>query len=339
MSSSLDSPVLSVIIPTYNRSAMVTACVRSLQASGVSGLQAVVVDDGSKDDTEEKVRALGDNVVYLRQENQGPAAARNLGFRQSAGRYVAFVDDDDEWLPGVAAKIVELLDRNPNVDAVFSDAQIRWPDKPPTLWFDFLRANLPAVPHREAADGFRVFERGPFFRRLVERNAIFISAHIMRRQAFESAGMFDLELRGAADWELWMRMASRLTFGCWGEPLAIYARHDDNMSADGDHMNKDFWQALRRCLAKCDDLAPADKELLRRRVRESLLHYAYDAYNSGRYGEARGRFQTLLRECGFEKRSALLWLLCLLPQSLTASLRKLKQGWAGSAAPAGAVAR
>jgi hypothetical protein len=244
---------------------------------------------------------------------------------------VAFVDDDDQWLPNVAPKIIELLDRHAEVDAIFADAQIQWPDKPPTLWFDFLRANLPAVPHSEPMTGFFVFDNVPFFRRMVERNAIFISGHIMRREAFENAGMFDLELRGAADWELWMRMASHQTFGCWHEPLASYVRHDDNMSADGDHMNKDFWQAVRRCLAKCEHLAPAEKDLLRHRVRAALFHYAYDAYGSGRYAEARGRYWTYLQECGFEARVALLWLFCLLPQSLTARLRKLKQGWSRSA--------
>jgi glycosyltransferase involved in cell wall biosynthesis len=329
------STPLSVIVPTYNRSAMVQECVRLLQACGVPGLQILVVDDGSTDDTEEKVRALGDNVLYLRQRNQGPAAARNLGFQHSAGRYVAFVDSDDHWLPDVAAKIVGLLDRNPDVDAVFADAQFVWPDwltrtrKMPASWLEFAAGEeLYRLPYHEPEPGFRVFEGLPFFRRMAERNPVFISAVIMRREAFDGAGRFDPELRGAADWELWLRMASRLTFGCWPEPLAAYLRHDGCMSDDSDHMKKEFWQALKRCRAKCTGLGPAEQDLLRRQERHALFGYAYDAYNRGKYREARVRFGTQLRECGFEARVTLLWALCALPPRLTEGLRKMKRVFA-----------
>src|SRR5258708_1050182 len=103
---------------------MVVDCVRSLQRCGVPGLQVVVVDDGSNDGTEQKVRALGDNVLYLRQQNQGPAAARNLGFRHCAGRYLAFVDDDDQWLSDVPARVLGMLDLHPEVDVVFAEARM-----------------------------------------------------------------------------------------------------------------------------------------------------------------------------------------------------------------------
>src|SRR5262249_57233370 len=111
------------IVPTYNRSAFVRACVGSLRACGVPDLEIIVVDDGSTDDTASVVGEM-EGVVYLSQKNAGPAAARNLGFGHSRGRYVAFLDCDDLWLPGVAGQVVGLLDRHSEVDLIFSDAKV-----------------------------------------------------------------------------------------------------------------------------------------------------------------------------------------------------------------------
>jgi glycosyltransferase involved in cell wall biosynthesis len=337
VSKTTDAPVLSVIIPTYNRAAMVRDCVLSMQRCGLDGLQVVVVDDGSKDDTEQQVRALGDNVLYLRQQNQGPAAARNLGFQHSGGRYVAFVDDDDKWLPGTPAKVVELLDRHREVDAVFADASIAWIDKPPSSWLEFVaNGSLERIPHQELEPRFRVFEGVPFFRHMVVRNPVFISAVVLRREAIAKAGMFDLELRGAADWELWLRVASQFRYGCWPEPLAVYYRHDGCMSNDNDHMLKEFMTALKKCREKCPHLGADEQGLLRTQFRNALFGYAYWAYDRGDYASARVRFGQLLREAGFESRAALLWFACALPFGMAGKARRLKQVLTRSSSPANA---
>src|SRR5579885_1516999 len=98
----MSAPDLSVIIPAYNRAGFLPAVVDSLRAAGAGSLEILVVDDGSTDDTAAVAAALGPPVRYVRQANAGPAAARNHGFGLCAGRYVAFVDSDDEWLPGAA---------------------------------------------------------------------------------------------------------------------------------------------------------------------------------------------------------------------------------------------
>jgi glycosyltransferase involved in cell wall biosynthesis len=320
------SCTLSVIIPTYNRSAMVRDCVRSLLSCGVAGLQVVVVDDGSTDDTEATVRALGDGVVYLRQQNQGPAAARNLGFRHSAGRYVAFLDDDDQWLPGVPARVLGLLDRHPDVDAVFADAQITWADKPPISWLDFTSGDaLLELPHSEPEPGFRVFERRPFFRRLVYRNAMFIGAVVMRREAFQRAGMFDTSLRGAADWELWMRMAAGMTFAFWPEQIGVYRRHDDCMACDLEHMQGEFCGALAKCHGFAWQVGAEEGRYARSQLCASLFAHAYAAYDRGDYPEARRRFQAAAAASRFRLRPTLYFLLCLLPFGLPGRIRRLKQ--------------
>ncbi len=91
---------LSVIIPTYNRADLIRSTIDSIVNCGEEELEIVVVDDGSTDQTPDVVRPLGSPVRYLRQDNQGLAAARNNGFQASCGKYVAFLDSDDLWLPG-----------------------------------------------------------------------------------------------------------------------------------------------------------------------------------------------------------------------------------------------
>lgn len=325
--SSTEAVSLSVIIPTYNRSAHVRDCLVSLRESGVPDLEIIVSDDGSSDDTAAVVAATAPQARYVWQPNSGtPATARNRGFALSRGRYVAFLDCDDRWLPDTPANIVALLDRHADVDAIFADARIVGMAGSPTSWLEYAPGpGLFALPQRQPEPGFHVFERRPFFHRTIERNPVFISALIMRREAFERAGGFDPELRGAADWELWMRMAAQTTFACWTQPLAIYLRHDDCMSYDAEHMGKEFWLALKKCLEKCPELTADERELLRGRLRQAHFVYGYHAYDRGHYREARGRFASMMGDCGFEARIALLWLLCALPFGLGRGLRKIKQ--------------
>lgn len=323
---SIDAPALSVIIPTYNRAAMVRECVRSLQECGLEALEIVVVDDGSTDDTERVIRSLGEAVSYLRQENAGPAAARNRGFQHSKGRYVAFLDSDDTWEAGVPGHVVGLLDRYPNVDIVFADARMGNDQEGFISWIE--RAGEEAfkqLPCTAPEPGFRVFERKPFFRRMARRNPVFIGAVVMRRQAFVQAGMFDTELCGAADWELWLRMASRMTFGFCSEALAVYTRHLDCMSNNHDSMWHEFCLSLRKILHKCDWLEGPERDWVEKQLDFDLFSYAYMAYERGDYWEARRRFRDRLVRPRRDLWSTFYWALCGLPPSVVKSVRTLKR--------------
>ncbi len=95
----MENPFFSVVIPTYNRAALLREALDSVFAQEFTDFEVIVVDDGSTDDTASVVRDYGVRIRYLRQENRGPGAARNLGIAQAAGRYVAFLDSDDLWFP------------------------------------------------------------------------------------------------------------------------------------------------------------------------------------------------------------------------------------------------
>src|SRR5437764_433544 len=96
-----DAVRLSVIVASYNRASFLPGCVASLRAAGVPDLEIVIVDDGSRDDTRAVVESLGPGIRYIYQENRGLSEARNTGIRAARGRYLAYLDSDDFWLPGV----------------------------------------------------------------------------------------------------------------------------------------------------------------------------------------------------------------------------------------------
>jgi glycosyltransferase involved in cell wall biosynthesis len=318
-------PDISVIIPTYNRADYVEQCLGSLGASGADDLEAILVDDGSTDETRSRF-ASDARCRYIHQRNQGPAAARNLGVDHARGRYLAFLDCDDRWLPGVASRVVGLLDRHFEVDVVFTEALVGNDRDGYQSWIEAAgQAAFYELPHRDPEPGFRVLEAVPFFRRMAVRNAVFIGALVMRREAFERSGRFEQALCGAADWELWLRMASRMTFGYWPEPLAIYTRHDDNMSSHHDRMKVEFCQALENVLRKCPHLAPGERAWVRARLRDQAFGLAYDAYDRGEFDLARSRFASHILGHGPAPKTALYWALSGLPGGMPRLVRRLKR--------------
>ena len=114
-----EAPALSVIIPTFNYGRFIAEAIRSVLVQGISGVEIVVADDGSEDDTAEIVGSFGGAVKYVRQPRGGSAAARNLGLRHATGHHVAFLDSDDSYVPGAVRTLFQLLLDSPEADAVF----------------------------------------------------------------------------------------------------------------------------------------------------------------------------------------------------------------------------
>ena len=317
---------LSVVVPAYNRASYLPALVQSIRDAGAGGVEILIVDDGSTDQTPIVASGLGDSVRYIPQANAGPAAARNHGFALSRGRYLAFVDSDDEWLPGAADGLIDLLDRHPEVDVLFTDARMGNRQEGYVSWIEVAgREAFAALPAQQPEPGLRVFERRPLFRRMAERNMVFISCTVVRREAFADVGMFDPALRGAADWHLWLRLASRATFAYRERPLGVYTRHDECMSNDHDGMKLEFCLTLRKLLADGALGADGDSSWVRQRLRHHLFGYAYDAYDRGDYRQARRRFGDVLRQAGADRRALAYWILSALPFGLAASVRRIKQ--------------
>jgi glycosyltransferase involved in cell wall biosynthesis len=113
---------VSVIIPVYNGAATIGRALASAFAQTFTDFEIVVTDDGSTDDTPATLAGYGDRIRVIRQRNRGLAGARNAAVLASSGEYLAFLDDDDEWMPEMLARCVSLLDEDPNCVLAYAGA-------------------------------------------------------------------------------------------------------------------------------------------------------------------------------------------------------------------------
>lgn len=317
---------LTVIIPTFNRSKYVRECIESIQNCKHDSIEIIVADDGSTDDTATMIAGLDHHITYHWQNNTGtPSTARNAGFALSRGKYVAFLDCDDLWLPDTPSTAVALLNRHPYVDILFADARMGNPDQGYISWIDVAgQSPFMALPHHHLEPNFRVLEQRPLFRQMAVRNPVFIGSVIMRREVFMESGGFNSTLRGAADWELWLRLASRYTFGYLSEPLAVYTRHLDNMSSNQEHMIGEFCQTLSN-ISLLPTLDPSDRDWVSQQRAKQLFYHAYNAFDRGNYDLAKSRFRQAIAAGNNSTSTHILHATCHLPGFAIQTLRRIKQ--------------
>lgn len=314
---------VSVVIPTYNRSALVSRCVDSIHASGVSPVEVIVVDDGGSDDTEAVVQS---RARYVLQTNAGPAAARNNGFDRSRGGYVGFIDSDDEWIGDVALRLQRQLDANPDVDFVFADSLMGNPDDGFVSFVATYGGDaFNALPGKTRADGLRVLEREPLFMQLSTRNVMFLGSMLIRRDFFAKIAGFDPKLRGAADWDFFMRATAAGTAAYSpGPAMSYYYKHSEGMSTDQDHMEADFIRALdsvrRRATLSAEVRAHVDA-----RLRDHIFGWAWLAYEKGDMETTRTRLQMAADMGQFGAREAVYLATSYFPPALVETMRRAKR--------------
>jgi glycosyltransferase involved in cell wall biosynthesis len=209
---------VSVIIPTYNRAGFLGRAIGSVLGQTYRDLEVIVVDDGSSDHTAEVVTALDDRrVQYLRHTgNRGAAAARNTGLQHAAGRFIAFQDSDDEWLP-------EKLDLQ-------IDALERASDKVGVVHTGFSR--LSGEEHKTTEWLSKQLLSGDIGKQILGGNFIGTPTALVRRECFERAGVFDTRLPQLEDWEMWIRIA-QFSRAAYVDRVLVHT-HDlkDSLSAD-----------------------------------------------------------------------------------------------------------
>lgn len=196
---------VSVVIATYNRSAQVQEAIDSVLAQTIPVREIIVVDDGSRDDTRAVLEGYGDRIRAFFRPNGGASAARNYGMRAAQGEWIAFLDDDDVWLPNKIESQMKLAERNAGLGLIYcSDYAVD--------------EQLKILYKREALPE----NRGDVFERLLIRNFIFTSCAIARRDAVKEAGYMDLRYRFAQDWDLWLKIAAKHPADFVPEPLVLY---------------------------------------------------------------------------------------------------------------------
>lgn len=171
---------VAVVIPAFRSVAFIADAIESALAQTLEPDEVIVVDDGSTDGTEEVVESFLDRVVYVRQENRGPAAARNLGIALTEAPLIALLDADDIWEPGKLAAQVEFMAANPGCALVCCDAWV------------FGRG---IEMHRKYRDSHPTGLPDLSFTGLLRDNPISTLSVLLRRNALEKVGTFDEDRR------------------------------------------------------------------------------------------------------------------------------------------------
>jgi glycosyltransferase involved in cell wall biosynthesis len=209
-----NAPQVSVVIPTYNRSNFLRSAVASALAQTLQDFEIIVVDDASEDDTEKTIRDLGDDRIrFIRHDtNQGVAAARNTSVVNSKGKYIAFLDDDDEWFPEKLERQFSLLERSSKIiGGVYSG------------WLGV-----------DAASGRILYQRTPtrkgdiFAFMLAQDSLAPTSCFFLRKECFDKIGLFDVNFKYGEDFDMWLRIARAFHFDYVEEPLVKYSVPDDS---------------------------------------------------------------------------------------------------------------
>lgn len=263
--------LVSAVIPTYNYGHFVCEAVESALAQTYAPLEVIVVDDGSTDDTRDRLARYGDRIRYVRQENQGLSAARNTGIREARGRWVAFLDSDDRWHPRRLELQMDYAATNPGVGLVAAD-QLSGP-------FD----GWPEVP-----EPGRVSARPVAMREMLVRSRFGPGGVLARRDCFDAVGGFDTGLRSAEDRDMWIRIAAQFPVVKLEAPLWWYRLHQGSMSTAAARMEENELKVLRRALATQE--AVRGDRLLRHHVLSYTLKSAAYRYDmAGRHGAALAR--------------------------------------------------
>ena len=295
-------PKISVIIPTYNRAAVLPRAINSVLAQSATPrwtdpsfggkdaeFEIIVVDDGSTDDTKSlygvRRTAYDENstpcnqssvlrspsavrVRFLSQSNGGPSAARNLGIRHAKGEWIAFLDSDDEWLPGKLKAQMKFFGENP--DCLICQTE--------EIWIRNGKRVNPMKKHQKSG--------GFIFEKCLPLCVVSPSAVMMHRKLFDEVGLFDESLPACEDYDLWLRIACRYPIGLIEKPHILkYGGHADQRSREFPAMDRFRIQSLAKILSQ-NILTPGQAVAAQSMLEEKARIYIEGAMKRGKEKEA-----------------------------------------------------
>jgi glycosyltransferase involved in cell wall biosynthesis len=271
----------------------VKRAIDSVLAQTYDDFEIVVVDDCSTDDTPVVVRGYDDDRVrYIRHdENQGACAARNTGIKHSEGRYIAFLDSDDEWDETKLSKQVECIEsESRSVGVVYTGYRVQRSDS----------LELGQVPSKS----------GDIHRDQLTKDWVSpTSAVLVKKACFDSVGVFDTELQARQDYEMWLRISQKFKFEYVKEPLVILHQDVSNrITSNVQSRMAAHQELLERISGEIDDLSPHE-----RRVVLSTQYFTMARYlqKNGRYKKSLQYYAKSLISNPINYKSWLCLLFCL----------------------------
>jgi len=221
----INYPKVSIIIPTYNRANLLSRAIKSVLNQTFHNFELIIINDGSTDNTEKVIKQFQKNdrrIKYIKlNENSGiPAHPKNVGIKNSRGAYIAFLDDDDEWLSGKLDKQLKIF---------YGSKKYK---------LGFVGCNTLVIDKNKVQE-HRIQRFKNIFQKLLERNFIFsCSEVIVKNSIINNIGLFDESIKMADDQDMWIRIAQKYDFDFVPEPLFKYYRHESNITKTRGYFDK-----------------------------------------------------------------------------------------------------
>lgn len=252
-----DAPLVSVIVPTYNRLAMLTEAISSIFSQTMQSFEIIVVNDAGTDVASvlEKFTDTGKIRFLLHENNRGLAAARNTGIRAARGKYIAYLDDDDTYYPNHLETLVNFLESN--------DCRVAYTDA------------VRAV-QQNTGDGYHTVEKKVLYSRDFDYDAILVDNFIPvlcvihEKECLSMSGMFDESLPRHEDWDLWIRMSRHERFAHLPTVTCEYTYRPDGTGMTSSTLPL-FLKTYKAVYRKYEDLV-AEKPCVQANRQKSLFN-------------------------------------------------------------------
>jgi glycosyltransferase involved in cell wall biosynthesis len=292
-------PLVSIIMPVYNGEAYLREALDSAFAQTYRRFELIAIDDGSRDGSAAILDGCGDRVRIVREGRGGNAGiARRKGIATATGAYLAFLDQDDLWMPEKLEKQVAFMETHPDVGLSFTSFKILLNDG---YQHEDFYAERPQVPTKVDLES------------LFRENSIYMPTPMVRRSTYDAVGGLDERLSGTDDFHLWMKIAIVSQIGFLPDVLGVYRLHGANTSGNHALMLKNEFHALSLLV---DESAQARQRLGSAVVRERLADQAYRVAHklreSGDPAEAAAWTAVALRSNPFDAKNYLVHLKYLL---------------------------
>lgn len=260
-------PIVSVIIPTFNRASMVLEAAQSVCQQTFQDFELIIIDDGSTDGTVEELKKIARPFHYRFQENQGVSKARNQGIQVARGKWIAFLDSDDLWRPQKLETQMRFFSEHP-------EARICQTEE---IWIRNGRRVNPQKKHQKVS--------GPIFAPSLVLCLVSPSAVMIQKKLFDQVGFFDETLPACEDYDLWLRIASELPIYLIDRPLVIKrGGHPDQLSHTTPALDRYRIQALEKLLSS-GRLSPEQVALACQELENKCRIYGQGCLKRGRTGE------------------------------------------------------
>jgi glycosyltransferase involved in cell wall biosynthesis len=283
------TPTISIVMPVLNGERYIAEAIESICRQTYTDFELLVIDDGSSDRTREIALGFASRIdlKYVRHEtNQGITRSVNDGLRHASGRYIAFLDHDDLWLPDFLETQLAHLTNHADVGMVHSD-------------FQTIDGDGKILEHSVARERNRTRPSGFVFHDLFMQSMICGNSVVIRKECFDRLGLWDESLRWA-DYHMWLRVARHYKIDYIPKVLTAYRQHSSQSTRSNSTRPPDeppvAAQAIEKLLHDDPDIRrEIGARTIRRRMSSFYFDLAYDWYSAGQPANARLCMRRALR--------------------------------------------